>query len=102
VRGRAVILPSVEAQMAAGDRDIIDPAAVKASGEVPVHEDFNYNRMPVGFASNFRVEEGCLVADIEFVGGSSDTGRYGFAGMQEGGAPEWRLLSIGQLSPEEA
>jgi hypothetical protein len=62
---RVTLLPTLDAQVAACDPSIIDPAGVTLpEGEMPVYVNFDYSKPPIGAASNFAVEDGALLADI--------------------------------------
>lgn len=83
MRATVVLIPTMEEQRAVGRVELIDPAGVKQDNParfLPVHPASGFER--IGWASNVRLKDGRLVADIEVDGMRIDDqqARYGFAG----------------------
>lgn len=98
----AVILPSVEEQIEAGDHEVIDPEVVNVEGwegkPAPVFRNGEYT-VPdsiIGIWKNPRVEDGRLVADIrlqeQYAIVDPEALRFSFTGLHGGG--QARLIAV--------
>lgn len=83
MRVTAVLVPTVSEQLMAGDRDVIDPKGVIVKRDhIPVTKDFGVAVDDiVGTASNIRLENDRLVADIDLLDDETPPGlRYSIGG----------------------
>lgn len=69
MRATIVVLSSVEEQIAAGDRDIVDPAAVRLSEPpMPLFRGLSY-KVPddvLGMIERLWLQDGRLMAEVDF------------------------------------
>lgn len=96
MKATVILIPTVAEQREAGETAVVMPEGVRLveGQELHVYPDGDYGRMPVGTASNIRVENGRLVADIDF-----PMLQFGYAGLVHADETELLNLSAGWSGP---